>query len=161
MVGIEDLEPDVRDLLIEQVNGYLKSQKLKELESYEGSNKIAATDIKIEGPNKEAINVYFGFNSTEITSTEKEKLDRAILLIKSHEEYKVELVGYTDNKGDFKVNRLIATSRADNVYAYLLKNGVKENQMISYGRAFLQQAGGNDSELGRKLNRRVEVLIYR
>ena len=72
----------------------------------------------------------------------------------------IEIVGYTDSQGDFRVNRTIALARADNIYNYLIKKGVSEKRMISYGRAYLQQAGENNTENGRKLNRRVEILLY-
>lgn len=158
---ITQLDSTLRSNLIAHVNAYEKKEKRKALEKKSKEEGVATTEIKYEGPNLEAENIYFDFNSTTISKEGKLKLDEVVKMLLSDEKITAELVGYTDNKGDFKVNRQIALARADKVYYYLLNKGVSEKKMISYGRAFLQQAGKNDTESGRKLNRRVEILLYR
>lgn len=69
--------------------------------------------------------------------------------------------GHTSNEGDALFNMKLSQERADAVKSYLVYKGVSEVRikMIAYGETI--PADTNDTEEGRKKNRRTEVNIVR
>lgn len=159
-IKLDELDDQTRNDFIEKVNSYVLLQKSKLLEEQLKKEEVKTTSIKIEGPNVEAENIYFDLNVVKFSNEDQKRLNKLAEVILSNKKITVEIVGYTDSQGNFKANRKIALARADNIYSFLIKKGIPKERMISYGRAFLQQASTNKTEVGRKLNRRVEILLY-
>jgi len=67
--------------------------------------------------------------------------------------------GHTDSTGSDEYNLDLSQRRAESVTGFLAENGVDPGRMLSrgYGKAF--PVAGNESQAGRQLNRRVEVVI--
>ncbi len=69
---------------------------------------------------------------------------------------KLEVGGYTDNKGAAAGNVKLSQSRAAAVMAYLVKNGVKADALTAKGHGADNPKASNDTEEGRFQNRRIE-----
>jgi outer membrane protein OmpA-like peptidoglycan-associated protein len=85
--------------------------------------------------------------------------DLAKLLIKHQEEWKLKLSGHTDNEGTAEANMVLSEKRAKAVKNYLIKQGAKEDQIMTEWFGQTQPVADNATAAGRQKNRRVEMKI--
>ena len=71
----------------------------------------------------------------------------------------VEIKGHTDNRGTEEYNLNLSKERAEAVYNYLLKKGVSPNRISYSYYGLTRPVASNDTEAGRRQNRRVEFEI--
>nr|WP_295922125.1 OmpA family protein [uncultured Dyadobacter sp.] len=76
-----------------------------------------------------------------------------------HETCRIELAGHTDDVGDPYKNMLLSYDRVDEVKKYLLARHIASSRIRGRGFGSHLPVAPNDSELNRRLNRRVEVKI--
>ena len=69
------------------------------------------------------------------------------------------VVGHTDATGTDSYNQGLSKRRSASASRYLRSRGVTRD-IRALGRGETEPIAGNDSEEGRRLNRRVEVAIY-
>ena len=72
---------------------------------------------------------------------------------------RLEIAGHTDAVGDAGVNMKLSQRRADAVRKYLVQRGVKPEQIEARGYGETQPIADNESEAGRKANRRIEFRV--
>lgn len=70
-----------------------------------------------------------------------------------------ELTGHTDGKGTEEYNQILSEQRAESIRSILLSLGVLN--IKTFGKGESQPLASNDTESGRKQNRRVEVRCVR
>ena len=69
------------------------------------------------------------------------------------------IVGHTDDSGSFNHNMKLSAGRAEATVKALVKNyGIKNSRLLSHGAGPLSPASTNTSAVGKKLNRRVEIV---
>jgi OOP family OmpA-OmpF porin len=68
--------------------------------------------------------------------------------------------GYTDNVGDPNTNLKLSVARANAVKEYLLARGVGVDRVFAFGYGETNPVASNDTEEGRRQNRRVELELY-
>ena len=106
--------------------------------------------------------VNFEFNSDTLTDDTKSKLDKIVKYVKTDSTVKRIVVGgHTDWTGTTLYNSDLSKFRTFRVLDYLTTNGVSESviQYASYGEEKPLQS--NETETGRKINRRVTLEIVR
>lgn len=91
----------------------------------------------------------------EVFQPELEQL--AALLLANVE--RVLIVGHTDNRGSEENNQKLSLERAASVRDYLLLRGVDNSRMDIEGRGADEPIASNESEEGRALNRRTEIVV--
>lgn len=69
------------------------------------------------------------------------------------------VTGHTDNVGSDRVNQPLSTNRALAVRNYLSRQGVANARLSYQGLSSQKPRASNNTEAGRRLNRRVEILI--
>jgi len=74
---------------------------------------------------------------------------------------KIEIYGHTDNAGDEKVNLDLSNNRAKAVSDYLVSRGIDPGRINHKGFGSIKPIASNETEEGRKLNRRVEFLLIK
>ncbi len=120
-------------------------------------------DKQVHGPTlsmpTDTLTIYFKYNSNEFEREELEKLDEFASVFAMHPESKLFLKGHTDSDGDGKFNRKLSTFRANLVKSYLLGKGAKATQIHVEGFGSSQPVESNNTAMGRKMNRRVEIEI--
>jgi OOP family OmpA-OmpF porin len=72
---------------------------------------------------------------------------------------KLGVYGHTDNKGSDDVNVPLSQKRSEAVKTYLLKKGLKQNQIEAKGYGAEKPIADNTTEAGRSKNRRVEIVL--
>lgn len=71
----------------------------------------------------------------------------------------IEVIGHTDNVGEAAYNQDLSQRRAVAVANVLRSSGVPSGRIATYGRGEDQPIASNQTESGRALNRRVEIII--
>lgn len=70
-----------------------------------------------------------------------------------------EISGYTDNVGDAASNQKLSEERANSVRDYLINQGVPAESLLAVGYGQDNPVADNDTEEGRKRNRRIEFNV--
>ena len=104
--------------------------------------------------------IQFEFGNSTIKRSSYAYLDKLAKILKETG-MKVEVKGHTDNVGTEDFNMKLSKERAKGVVNYLVKNGVPTSQLTYSFYGMSQPLADNDTEDGRKLNRRVEFEILK
>lgn len=105
--------------------------------------------------------VLFAVGKFSIKPVHFTNLDFIATQLKKYTELKVQLNGYTDAQGDKNKNIELSKKRSNAVKAYLLSKGVVEEKItINYHGAEMPVAD-NKTNVGKLLNRRVELSFIR
>ena len=86
-------------------------------------------------------------------------LQRVAVLINTKTDKNVILEGHTDNLGNEALNQQLSEARARSVREALIAQGIDAKRLSTAGYAFNRPVASNANDEGRKLNRRVEVVI--
>ncbi len=106
-------------------------------------------------------NIFFDYASDSLRKESYAELNRVVDLLKKYPKTKIEISGHTDNKSSLKTNKELSKARAKRIYDYLISKGIKSKRLTYKGYAFFYPIASNDTEDGRKQNRRVEIKILR
>lgn len=98
-------------------------------------------------------------NSAQLTAEGRETLDRLAPSLRDQRDVSVEIAGHTDAVGSEAFNTMLSQQRADAVRLYLIGKGVDERRLTAVGYGELEPVASNDTDEGRKANRRVEFRI--
>lgn len=108
------------------------------------------------------------FDSGRATLKEggKDVLKKVAEAMKSYEDKAIRVVGHTDNvpiagslKKVFPTNWELSAARATTVVRFLQDQGIDPERLIATGRAQYAPIASNDSEEGRRRNRRIEITL--
>ena len=80
-------------------------------------------------------------------------------IVMSHPGLNLQVEGYTDSTGTMELNQKLSEQRANAVRDFLLTQGVNTNNMTAMGYGVNYPVAANDTANGRKLNRRVELVV--
>ena len=106
------------------------------------------------------INVYFDNSKVEPAISERDKaaIDELCAFLKENREYKVIATGHTDNYGDPEQNlKVWGMQRAEVLKAYMVKQGVSEDQIRCESKGQTEPVAPNDTRANRALNRRANI----
>ena len=80
-------------------------------------------------------------------------------IMKKYPENILTIKGYTDSTGSEKTNQVLSQKRAEAVKLQLVKNGIPLASVSTLGMGPANPVAENKTEVGRKLNRRVEIEV--
>jgi len=103
--------------------------------------------------------ISFDTDSYAIKSSFAPVLDQVTLTLVQHPELVAQVVGHTDNTGPVAHNQTLSLNRAQSVESYLMQHGVAVQRLSAEGRGETQPIADNATEMGRALNRRVEIYL--
>lgn len=86
-------------------------------------------------------------------------LDRVVDLMRQHPETRVVVVGHTDSRGDDVLNERLSMQRAEAVRSALVERGIDPSRIDVDGAGEAEPVASNDTEAGRRQNRRVELVF--
>jgi outer membrane protein OmpA-like peptidoglycan-associated protein len=104
-------------------------------------------------------NVQFSHNSFTLNENSFIELNSLITYLKKNPQIKIQIEGYTDNMGEEKENQILSENRAIAVYNYLTQNNITENRLSYKGFGEQKPLAPNETEKGRKMNRRTSFKI--
>ncbi len=104
-------------------------------------------------------NVFFDYDKATLRPQSKLELDRLVTLLKSKDNFYVEITAHTDSVANNMYNMRLSQERAKTVVAYLVKNGIDSTKLlpVGYGEDF--PIATNTTSEGRQLNRRSEFVF--
>jgi outer membrane protein OmpA-like peptidoglycan-associated protein len=86
-------------------------------------------------------------------------LSRMAKLLESDETIGVLILGHADSSGEVNANRELSHQRARAFTSIFRLSGLKQNRLMVKGLGSDMPRAANDSQQGRALNRRVEILL--
>ncbi|MEY4428434.1 MAG: hypothetical protein RLZZ182_1123 [Pseudomonadota bacterium] len=104
-------------------------------------------------------NVMFEFGKSELSPAAADYLREVAQLALTRTDKTLALEGHTDNVGSAPFNMTLSEKRAQAVAAALAQQGVPASRMQVAGRGLESPMAPNDTETGRRLNRRVEIIV--
>lgn len=107
------------------------------------------------------LTLHFPINSYEITDADKAAIQQAMEPWLQETGLVIFVSGYTDNTGTPMLNEQLSTTRAQLVADELISYGINEINIVIQGWGEAAPLAPNDTEEGRDMNRRVEVVIRR
>ena len=102
--------------------------------------------------------VLFATNEATLTQNATATLDKAAASLQEWGHIKVEVAGYTDDRGTAKYNESLSSRRADAVRTYLIGKGVDADRLTAKGYGESSPVADNATVEGRSENRRVELV---
>jgi outer membrane protein OmpA-like peptidoglycan-associated protein len=104
-------------------------------------------------------NIQFETGKYELLSESYIELDKLILMLLENPKLQVQIIGHTDNIGKENDNQLLSSQRAKVVVDYLIGKKISAERLASKGLGAQVPLADNQTEQGRALNRRTEMLI--
>lgn len=101
----------------------------------------------------------FPFDEATIEPQFEPTFDKIASVLADYDKTIVHVVGHTDSIGAEAYNKRLSMDRADSVGTYMRRQGVKGNRILTYGAGESNPVASNDTEAGRRQNRRVEIFI--
>jgi outer membrane protein OmpA-like peptidoglycan-associated protein len=111
------------------------------------------------GKNIELRNVFFETDRAELLSESIIQLKALARILRDHPQMKIEIRGFTDDRGDDSYNLDLSQRRADAVLQWLTGEGISSDRISSRGFGEANPIATNDTEAGRTRNRRVSFYI--
>ena len=120
--------------------------------------KSLAQDIRTTG-HASVYGIHFDFNKATVKQESEQTLKEIAKLLKQDSKLNLYVVGHTDSVGKIAYNMSLSQTRAEAVVkALVTKHGVSPNRLSPYGVGPLAPVASNETEEGRALNRRVELV---
>src|SRR5690554_2098309 len=104
--------------------------------------------------------ILFGFDSADLTAQAKENINNLANTLTKYEDTNILIEGHTDSRGDEQYNQKLSERRARAVSKALSDLGIRNIRMKEIGYGENQPVADNESDDGRRQNRRVEVAIF-
>jgi outer membrane protein OmpA-like peptidoglycan-associated protein len=105
--------------------------------------------------------VLFDFDKATLKPGAREKLSKlAGILLAYPGSYRIEIEGHTDAVGSDEYNLKLSQARAESVCEFLKQSSIAADRIIAvrgFGKS--KPVASNDSDAGRQVNRRVEIII--
>ncbi len=101
----------------------------------------------------------FKTNESTLQSESQAQLNNIADILKFFPNASIKLGGYTDNVGDAAKNLKLSNDRSTTVKAELVKLGIADARVESEGYGQEHPVASNDTEEGRKANRRISVRV--
>ena len=103
--------------------------------------------------------VLFDTGQYTLKPAARERLARISGIVLAYPDLKLEVEGHTDSTGSHEFNQRLSEKRAASVRDYLVDANVPINNVVARGLAETDPVADNKTTAGRKLNRRVEMIV--
>lgn len=127
------------------------SHKVKRFGDDKSFSINSTTPIVLEG-------ITFELNKSIITRVSEKTLNKTLNALKQNPSLKVEIRGYTDNKGGKEFNQKLSEDRALAVKIWLVKKGIDALRITTKGFGEQNPISDNSTLQGRIKNRRIEII---
>ena len=102
----------------------------------------------------------FGFDSDEITPAARDNLRKFAGSLAKYPNTRTLIVGHTDAVGSTAYNMDLSNRRALSAANFITGEGIDRTRISTAGRGETEPIATNDTEDGRRQNRRIEIAIY-
>lgn len=102
--------------------------------------------------------VLFDSGRATIQAESHSRLDRVVEYMTYTPSARISISGHTDNVGDPRRNQALSEGRAQAVRDYLVSHGIDGDRVDAIGYGDQRPVASNDTEEGRRQNRRIEAV---
>src|SRR5208283_3887952 len=131
----------------------LRAELLKQL------NDVLQTTDTPRGLVVNMADVLFETGKYALSADAQLKLAKLSGIIQAHPGLNLAIEGYTDTTGTADFNLKLSQQRADVVRTFLISQGLSPDTITSTGLGEANPIADNSTSAGRKLNRRVEIIV--
>ncbi len=104
-------------------------------------------------------NVLFYMGTANLLESSYDELNAVVSFLNVNPKVKIALSGHTDNQGDALKDLKLSQDRVEKIKDYLVSKKIRARRISGKGFGASKPISSNDTEEGRKLNRRVEFVI--
>ncbi len=104
-------------------------------------------------------NILFDIGKSTLPCELQTSLAKVAGILLVYRDSQIIIEGHTDNTGSTEFNQTLSEERAQNVKEFLIEIGVDENRLSSIGYGLTRPNASNETAEGRKLNRRVDIIV--
>ncbi|MFN8415641.1 MAG: LysM peptidoglycan-binding domain-containing protein [Cytophagaceae bacterium] len=104
-------------------------------------------------------NIYFDFNSSDLRPEAVKTLDELVAYAKQNPSIQIELNANADAIGSAQYNKILSEKRGNAAKQYLIEHGVDPSRIVMTALGSARPLASNQNEIGRQLNRRVELFV--
>jgi outer membrane protein OmpA-like peptidoglycan-associated protein len=122
-------------------------------------NQVLQTKDSARGLIVSMPDVLFAFNKYTLKPEARERLARISGIVLAYPDLHLQVEGYTDSIGSDQYNQELSEKRAATVRDYLVSSGVSINNVVAEGLGKADPVADNSTAAGRKLNRRVDMVV--
>jgi outer membrane protein OmpA-like peptidoglycan-associated protein len=157
----EKLEEPLWTNIVISSKGFIpRILEVKEWESIAVESKELLLQAAMTGTSIILNNIQFNRGTSDFADARSvQVLDNLVAFMKENQDIKIRLEGHTDNAGDPSLNKDLSMKRASKIRGYLTINGIDFERVRISGWGGSRPIADNQTEEGRNLNRRVEMLI--
>lgn len=131
-----------------------KADQLFTLKDLSNGKKLKGTSYRLD-------KIYFNYKKYDLLPESISQLDELVGFMRRFPKIHIMVSGYTDTIGGDRFNAKLSLNRAEAVTKYLVQQGISGLRIEYEGKGSSNPVAGNDTEAGRKLNRRVEFTIVK
>ncbi len=139
--GLQSKNEDLRSKLMEQLNAILQTRAT-----------VRGLIVNMSG-------VLFQNGKAVLLPAAREKLSKIAGILSTHKGLMIEADGFTDSTGSDALNQRLSEQRAQNTKDYLVSQGVSVDAITSKGFGKSDPIASNNTDAGRRENRRVELVV--
>lgn len=125
--------------------------------------RIPGTDVERVGPDTLLVHfnsdVLFDIDSARLDGASRSSLSQAAAVMQDFPKTAVIVQGHTDATGSETHNQELSERRAESVRGFLVNRGVAPARIVAIGYGEGYPRASNNTEYGRSLNRRVDLLL--
>lgn len=106
-------------------------------------------------------NIFFETGSATLLPISTNELEKLLKLLQSQKKLRIQINGHTDDVGSEEANQQLSENRAKAVYDWLIAKSIDAERLAYKGFGESQPIDTNDTEEGRKNNRRTEFEVIK
>lgn len=146
------------------LGGYVWSKKMEDQRrAMEQASQGTGVEVSQTTDNRLKLNIpadaSFTVGKSDLNPTMRDVLTKYAGSLNEHAVTTIEIIGHTDSTGTDAINDPLSVARAQSTRDFLAQHGVAGGRMTVAGRGSREPVAGNDSDVGRAANRRVEIYV--
>lgn len=102
--------------------------------------------------------VKFEYKRWNVQPQFNSNLDNVVKILERNPGLKIRIEGHTDDIGSMEYNLRLSGNRAKSIKDHLVEMGINQSRITTAGLGYTQPIASNDTEEGRALNRRAEII---
>jgi OOP family OmpA-OmpF porin len=105
------------------------------------------------------LDIQFEINKSTVQREAEEKLDVLVTFMRKYPDTTAVIEGHTDEVGTSADNMRLSQNRADSMVNYLANRGIARSRLQAVGYGETRPIADNSTEIGKRLNRRINAVI--
>ncbi|MCL2629365.1 MAG: OmpA family protein [Alphaproteobacteria bacterium] len=156
-----------RPMYLQSGGKLLQSDRAEEYMSrieFELNENLRQPGIQIQRVGRDVLavimrDVFMQYDAPEISAQGVEVLGNLSRILRTHHMTFIEITGYSDNSPNTETNQRLSFDMAERVAVFMAQNRVNTYRMFVQGRGASRPIAEQNTEAGRRMNRRVEIRI--